>query len=114
MTTNGAARPFMQGLPRRVYDRVHHQYAVDIVNASGRDDSRAVAAIFQRLREYCLRQEANGLKHPFLPETVGDLAEEPHVRIALYRHALDLARRQHRPHQTILLAWARCNSSWLR
>ena len=93
----------MHGLPRPVYDRVH-QYAVDIVNASARDDRRAVARVFQRLREHYLRQEARGLRHPFLPETVGDFADEPDVRIGLYRHALDLARRQRLPQQTIFLA----------
>jgi len=93
----------MSGLPRDVYDRVH-QYAVDIVNASARDDRRTVAAAFRRLRQYYLRQEARGLRHPFLPETVGDFAEDAGTRVQLYRHALDLARQRRLPQQTILLA----------
>jgi hypothetical protein len=103
MAKDGSARDFMGGFPRDVYDRVH-QYAVDIANASARDDRRGVAAAYRRLRQYCLRREAKGLRHPFLPETLGDFANKADVRMGLYRHALKLARRHQLPQQTIFLA----------
>ncbi len=105
MAVCNSDRGFMRGVPRGVYDRVH-QYALDIVNASARGDRRGVAAAYRRLREYCRRQEARGLRHPFLPETLGDFAISADVRIGLYRHALQLARQRQLPQQTILLALA--------
>ena len=90
-------------IPRDIYQRVL-QYALDMVNASGRNDTIAGKAAYRRLRRYWRAQEAKGRFHPFIPETVADFTDRVASRVKLYHHALRLARRMHEQEHTILLA----------
>jgi hypothetical protein len=97
------AKRWRSTIPKDIYDSVLG-FAVDIVNATLRDDASSARAHYRRLKRYCAAQEAKGRVHPFLPETLADFAYSKHTAIKLYHRALRLSRREGEQQHTILLS----------
>ena len=62
--------------------------ATKLTDARERDDTAQFWEHYNDLRKFCELQEADGLGHPFLWETLADYTDDNSAAIALYEKAL--------------------------